>query len=78
MTQQSGRCPRQYLFLQLGLSDQLRDEVQADVHGRDAGHRQGEQLTWIALDDQKRRKQEDGNSWKRKRKRERERERFLD
>lgn len=45
-----------HLLLQLGLGEQLWDEVQTYMNGRDACHSQRQQSPRIALKDRKRRK----------------------
>lgn len=45
----------QYLLFQLRLGNELRNEIQADVHGGDPSHSQCQKLTWITLWDEDKR-----------------------
>jgi len=42
----------QYLFFKFRLGNELRYEIQTDVHRWNPCHRQGQQFTWITLPDE--------------------------
>lgn len=49
LSQQIPQCARTHPFLQMRLTDKLRDEIQANMHGRNASHGHRQQFGSITL-----------------------------